>query len=268
MPLDDLQWMIIETLKRRRSARSFVGDSAVFNARFPRWSDDIDIFVEDAPISVVADADLVALTEAGLDASIIATHYGFAIEAVVKRGEESTLLEWSEADRTRFFPIAPHPTFGWALHEADLAVQKLAAAATRRAARDVIDLILIDSEAYDLALLAIALPAKIEGVSPIAGLDRALRTAIGHPEDAYAALRIEGGRFPSPANVKLDFADRVNAAIERILGDCPTAAPGFLYLDPVTGRPALPRADIIASLVRRPASERGLLPTVTPQGGR
>ncbi|WP_204337611.1 hypothetical protein, partial [Klebsiella pneumoniae] len=77
------------------------------------------------------------------------------------------MLEWYEADRSRFFPIQTHPTFGWALHKADLAVQKLVAGASRRKARDMVDMMLIDKRYMSLATAAIAAPAKMPGASPI-----------------------------------------------------------------------------------------------------
>ncbi len=61
MPLDPLQREIAEVLKSRRSAKSFVGGSSVFNERFKRSSDDIDIYAEDIPIGKIAHADIATL---------------------------------------------------------------------------------------------------------------------------------------------------------------------------------------------------------------
>lgn len=173
MPLDSLQQRIATILKARRSKQSFVGGSSVFNDTFPRRSDNIDIYVEDRPISEIAKDDIAVLKAAGLQVTANDQFYGFVVEALVSADGEVTKLEWNEADRRRFYPIQPNDTFGWTLHKTDLAIQKLVAAATRRVARDAVDVLLIDRLYAPLSALAIAAPAKLEGASPIAILERA-----------------------------------------------------------------------------------------------
>ena len=191
MTLEPLQRRVAAILKARRTPNSFVGGAAVLNETRPRVSDDLDIYAEDRPIVEIAEADIAALRSEGLKIEWRRDHYGFAIEAQVSDGAASTMLEWSEADQERFFPVQPHATFGWALHPLDLAVQKLIAAATRRQARDVCDLIEIEASGAPLAALALAAPAKFPGVSPAAMLQRARMNAMGLPAEDFDALRFD-----------------------------------------------------------------------------
>ena len=189
MSLDPFQSRVVGLLKDRRSRQSFVGGAAVFNETYPRISDDLDSYAEDVDIALIADADLAALIGAGLCIAFRIDHHGFAIEASITDGVSTTLVEWNEADRERFFPVQPHATFGWALHKSDLAIQRLVAAATRRKARDAFDLRLIDGQYMPLAVAALASPAKFPGASPIAMLERARTNAMGIPGEEFDALR-------------------------------------------------------------------------------
>lgn len=257
MSFDGLQRHVATLLKPNRSRQSFVGGSSVFNTRFPRRSDDIDIYAH-LPVAELAAIDVATLRGAGLSVDVNDQFYGFSIDAVVKDGRDATKLEWNEADRDRFFPVREDPTFGWALHRADLAVQKVVAAASRRKPRDAVDVVLIDLLYAPLALLAIGAPAKLGNISPIAILDRVLEVGIGHPLADYEALDLDRGAMPFEiGSVKMVLADRVAAAQRTILDQCPTAAPGTLYTDPDTGRVALPTIDHLAWLQPRTLSEYG-----------
>lgn len=264
MPLDELQKRIARILKSRRSPQSFVGGSSVFNERFPRRSQDIDIYVEDVDVATIANADIDALRKSGLNVTDRVDHYGYAIEATISDGREQTQLEWSEPDRARFFPIQSHPTFGWALHKADLAVQKLIAGASRNQARDMVDLYLIDQNYMPLAIAAIAAPAKMPGASPIEILERARRTAMGHPVADIQALRLTiGPELPEPGKLKFEFADRVQEAIETITQTCWEAQPGRIYFNRA-GKAAIPKNSALHLLKPHEATERGTVP-FTPQ---
>ena len=265
MPLDELQRRIAATLKNCRSRQSFVGGSSVFNETFPRRSDDIDIYVEDRPIDEIVARDVDALRASGLDVAVNRQLYGFLIEAVVSDGSDKTKLEWNEADRRRFFPIEANETFGWALHKADLAVQKLIAAATRRVARDPVDVILIDRLYAPAAALALAAPAKLEGVSPTALLERVRLNAIGHPLEDYLALRVDLSQMPFELKeIKMMVIDMVERAIETILNRCILAEPGYIYLSQLSSTPVIPTDGVIDGLQKHAASERGVTPFFTP----
>lgn len=184
-----------------------------------------------------------------------------SVEATITDGREQTQLEWSEADRARFFKIQPHPTFGWALHNADLAIQKLVAGASRREARDMVDLFLIDGRYMPLAIAAIAAPAKAPGASPIDLLERARKIAMGHPAEDIEALRLAAGSgLPGAGALKFAFADRVQAAIDAITERGWKAKPGRLYFNPRTGKAVFPTNEALESLRPLEATERGTVP--------
>ncbi len=221
MSLEPIQKRIAEILRSRRSAKSFVGGSSVFNATFPRISDDIDIYVEDIAIAAIAEADLKALDAAGLQIKNRQDHYGFAIEAVISNGQSDTNLEWNEADRHRFFPIQKDRIFGWSLHRADLSVQKLVAAASRRAVRDIVDVDLIHERYMPLAAIALAAPAKMPGISPTGILERVRQIAMGHTEEDYEALRLDADvKLPPLGQFKLGISDTIQTAIDVITDRC------------------------------------------------
>lgn len=264
MPLEPLQQDIAQILKSRRSTKSFVGGSSVFNEHFPRISDDIDIYAEDVEVTKIADLDVQALRDAGLHVLVNNQFYGFVVEAIVTRTPNDlrgTKLEWTEPDRRRFYPIQPNKTFGWTLHKTDLAIQKLIAAASRRKPRDALDIVLLDSKYARLAALAIAAPAKLETASPIAILERALQHAIEHPMDDYRALRIDHAAMPFPIEqVKTIVADKINAAITEITQRCTSAEPGFIYLPSKAGAPIVPTDDTIHGLTKHGITAKGTVP--------
>ena len=264
MSLEPLQRRIAALLRARRSPDTFVGRAAVLSDVGARVSEDMDIYAEDRPIAEIAADDLAALAADGLEIVSRRDHYGFAIEAEISDGAGSTLLEWSEADHERFFPAQPHPTFGWALHVVDLAVLKVIAAATRRQARDISDLIDLAGRGYDLAALALAAPAKLPGVSPIAILERDRLTSISLPGEDFDNLRWDRAEPRRAAGAfKLEFSDLVQAAIDKLAASDPSAAPGLIYLDGLTGLPALPTAETRIRLEARAASRRGAFPRLT-----
>jgi hypothetical protein len=262
--LEPLQRRIAALLKVRRSPNAFVGGAAVLNERGARVSEDMDIYAEDRPIAEIAGDDLAAMTADGLVVVWRRDHYGFAIEAEISDGTVSTILEWSEADHERFFPAQPHPTFGWALHVIDLAVLKVIAAATRRQARDIWDLIDLTGRGYDLAALALAAPAKLPGIPPITLLERGRLTAVGLPAEDFDSLRWDRDEPRRTAGaIKLEYADLVQAAIDKLADSEPSAAPGLIFLDGLTGLPALPTAETRSRLEACAASRRGAFPRLT-----
>ena len=257
MPVEGLQRQVAALLKPNRSRMSFVGGSSVFNTTFPRRSEDMDVYAH-VPIGEVAVRDAATLRGAGLSVEVDDRFYGFSVEAVVSDGRDSTKVEWNEADRERFFPVVEDETFGWILHRADLAVQKLIAAASRRKPRDAVDVVLIDMLYAPIALFAIAAPAKLGSVSPTRILDRVLEIANGHPMADYEALDLDREALPFPiGDLKLVLADRLDAARRLIVDSCPTALPGILYLNPKSGDVTLPVTERITALVPLGLSERG-----------
>ncbi len=267
MPVEELQRRVAALLKPNRSRQSFVGGSSVFNIAFPRRSEDMDVYAH-VPIGDVAAGDVATLKAAGLQVEVDDLFYGFSVEAIVTDGRDVTKVEWNEADRERFFPVMEDETFGWILHRADLAVQKLIAAASRRRPRDAVDVLLIDLLHAPIALFALAAPAKLGAISPTKILDRVLEIANGHPMADYEALDLDNDAMPFPiGSVKTVLADRLDEARRLVVDGCPTAVPGTLYVDPLTGAVALPTVARIGTLEPRTLSERGAFGSIRSTEG-
>lgn len=173
-------------------------------------------------------------------------------------GQDATKVEWNEADRDRFFPVVEDEVFGWILHRADLAVQKLIAAASRRKPRDAVDVPLTDLLYAPTAIFAIAAPAKLGSVSPTRILDRVLDIANGHSMADYRALDLDHAALAFPIDdMKLVLADRLDAARRIIVDSWSTAMPGTFYVDPNSGEVALSTIERLSAFVPRGLSERG-----------
>ena len=268
MSLEPIQIDIVTILKARRSPTSFVGGSTVFNVSFPRRSADMDVYIENTSLSQIAAEDVRALRDVGF--SVSEPFHGLMIEAKVSRAGQSTLIEWNEADRERFFSVVEDPLFGWDLHPIDLAIQKLVAAATRREARDCIDILLLDRLFAPLAALAIAAPAKLPGSVPGGILDRALRNGIGLRQQDFDALALDRDQMPFDIRaIKTVLADAIDRALRSMTESCDQAEPGYVYCLPGTSVIQLPVNENLELLEKRGISERGLLPILEPnrQGG-
>lgn len=146
MPLTPLQRLVVGTLRPFRSSNSYVGGGAALNQRWPRLSDDMDIFVDQRRhLPRGPHAELEALRQAGFSIDVT-TRDEWMVEAIVKRYGAETRVQWiddSESSR-RFFPAVDDEEFGFRLHQADAAVNKALCAARReRAPRDAVDLVSI-----------------------------------------------------------------------------------------------------------------------------
>jgi hypothetical protein len=100
-----------------------------------RVSEDLDIF-HDLPVShgdlkIVgehADADGIVLEEAGYSEWVSRKA---VYKAIVAKGREHVRLDWTTDSAFRFFPVQPDEDFGYCLHMADLATNKVLALAGR-----------------------------------------------------------------------------------------------------------------------------------------
>lgn len=89
------------------------------------------------------------------------------IEAVVSApGNTPTLLQCVQSGLLNYFAPVADPEFGFRLHYADLAVNKVDAAASRKEVRDFVDLFLINEHIMPLWHAIWAAPGKNEQFSP------------------------------------------------------------------------------------------------------
>jgi hypothetical protein len=146
MPLTPFQRGVAQILAKHRNPESHVAGGAVINRGEGgvRISDDLEIF-HDVAASVATSAELDAQTlrQTGYSVEWTLRREGM-FRAEVTRGEGRVRLDWTTDSAFRFFPVLPDEEFGYCLHEADLATNKVLALAGRLEIRDFLDIILID----------------------------------------------------------------------------------------------------------------------------
>ena len=98
------------------------------------------------------------------------------VEALVRRGADSVVIQWAQDSAFRFFPLVSHEELGLVLHPFDLATGKILALVGRVEPRDFVDTLTCDREVQPLGYLAWAASGKDPGFSPAAILDHAART--------------------------------------------------------------------------------------------
>lgn len=196
MPLTAIQQSVAEVLRIFRSKRSYVAGGAALNREWSRLSDDMDIFLDDRdllPRSVVP--ELEALRNEGF-AVELTNDNDLVVEAILRKSGEETLDQWFDDEETcrRFFPAQNDPEFGFRLHEADLAVNKVLCAARRNSvARDAVDLVNIVDRYAPLGPLVWAVSGKASDLAPPSTL-RAIRSnAFGYAEEEIETVRMKDG---------------------------------------------------------------------------
>lgn len=178
---------------RLRSGESYVAGGAALNEllRAPRLSRDIDLFHDtEAALAASWAADRGSLESAGCRLSVVRERPTF-VEAEVRRGDDSVVIQWAHDSAYRFFPLVPHADLGLTLHPFDLATSKVLALVGRVEPRDFVDTLTCDRKVQPLGYLAWAACGKDPGFSPSAILELAARSA------RYSEAELRGLDFES-----------------------------------------------------------------------
>lgn len=237
MPLTEFQRTVLRLLAANRSPESFVAGGTALNESpgSPRYSKDVDIFHDAREgVTAAADADAAVLTGAGFEVVWSVNQPGFK-RATVSRDGHRLRLEWVQDSAFRFFPVQLDEEFGWRLHLADLATNKVLALAGRWEARDFVDTLYLDGSFASLGLLAWAAAGKDPGLTPGLIVEQANRFNRLRPEAFQEVLA--AGPLDLVA-MKTRWRESVEAARELVLA-LPPEQVGALYLD-AQGRPANP----------------------------
>jgi hypothetical protein len=238
MPLTHFQIKVLRLLAGNRGPESFIAGGSVINARLDslRYSEDVDIF-HDAQEMVVAaaEADAAVLTEAGFAVDWLFTRPGFQ-RAAVSRDGQTVRLEWVQDSAFRFFPVQQDVEFGWRLHLADLATNKILALAGRWEARDFVDTLYLDGIFAPIGLLAWAAAGKDPGLTPLLIIEMANRFNRMQADDFKKVLGAVQLDFVA---MKTRWRDCVEAARELVTA-LPAEEVGALYLN-AEGNPVDPR---------------------------
>ena len=149
----------------------------------PRYSADLDLFhdIEDS-VAHSAATDATTLGTAGYELSWLLRTPTFH-RAVVRAGARSLKIEWAQDSAFRFYPIQQDERFGYRLHDADAAVNKVLALAGRSEIRDFVDVLHLDETHLPLGALAWAACGKDPGFTPEFLLEHAARHVAYTQED-------------------------------------------------------------------------------------
>src|SRR6266446_3229966 len=198
MPLTAFQREVARVLAANRNPESHIAGGAVINRgeNGIRISDDLDIFHDlAASVAASAEADAQALCDAGY--AVAWTLRGEAIfRAQVTRGEDRVRLDWTMDSAFRFFPALPDEEFGYCLHQADLATNKVLALAGRSEIRDFLDMLLIDRTYLSLGAVIWAACGKDPGFTPALLLDHTNR------HSRYQESDLKGENLARPVDLR------------------------------------------------------------------
>ena len=269
MPLTEFQKGIARLIAANRTPESHIAGGAVINRGEAglRISDDLDIF-HDVPQGGQAAAEMVAAS-AEADERVL-REAGYSVEwktrvpglfrAVVGRGDDQVRLDWTTDSAFRFFPAQRDEDFGYCLHPADLATNKVLALVGRSEIRDFLDILQLDRQYLSLGAIIWAACGKDEGYTPALILDLTNRHA------RYQERDVKGENLVRPVDLQ-GLKEQWIAARERaenLFAQLPAYELGCLYLAPgnrpVTPDPASPD---FPDLIRHRGSVGGAWPSLS-----
>lgn len=242
-------------LAANRGPESYVAGASPLNSEAPRRSHDIDIFHDrEEGVSAAALADARTLEEAGYRVTWL-RQLPLMYTAEVKKGNESTRLEWVVDSDFRFFPAMQDETFGFRLHPVDLATNKVMAAAGRREVRDLVDLVTIHEHVLPLGAVVWAAAEKAPGFTP-EGLIAEIRRNSNYPAAEWRALQSD--EAIDPKDVLARLREALDEA-EAFVGRMPTDRMGLLFIK--DGMVVQPDPDRLASYEAHAGQRQGHWPT-------
>lgn len=262
MPLTAFQREVARLLAANRNPESHLAGGAVINRGETslRYSADLDIF-HDAVSGVAASAEADAKT---LQDAMVTVAWALRTEGHVKaevsRGADRLRLDWTTDSAFRFFPAQPDDDFGYCLHQADLATNKILALAGRTEIRDFLDTLLIDQTYLSLGAVIWAACGKDQGYTPALLLDQANRHSRFQESDLKGEHLARAVDLRELKRQWLESRERAERLFERL----PAAQLGCLYLSP-DNQPVTPdpESPAFAKLTRHFGSVRGVWPAIS-----
>ncbi len=261
MPLTPFQRDVLRLLASQRRPDSHVAGGTAINRSdtSPRYSADVDFFHDLAEsVFVSAEADAAVLARDGYEVEW-AQRQPFLQSATVSRGQGRLKLEWCYDSAFRFFPVLPDPEFGYCLHPADLATNKVLALAGRSQIRDLIDILFLHETYLTLGALVWAACGKDLGFTPISLLEHTKRNTKHRQEDLAGEQLSRPLTLPELKEAWL----KAVAQAESLFAVLPPTQVGCLYLTrefaPVTPNPTSAE---FSSLIRHAGSIGGAWPVV------
>lgn len=260
MPITKLQTGVLAVIAKHRDPESFVAGGVPINRAGPRYSSDIDIFNDRMErVGQAAEADAAALAASGFEVTW-QRQLPSIVSAEIRKGNESTKLEWVADSDFRFFPATPDPQFGYVLSLPDLAINKLIAAVGRREPRDVIDLLTIHESGLPIGAVAWAATEVAPGFTP-EGLIAELRRNARYIEADFRKLALDR---PVTAAAVAKQLSAALAEAEIFVEAMPSDKSGRLFLQ--NGIPVQPDPSNLAAYTEHKPQRRGHWPSTTEIG--
>jgi hypothetical protein len=262
MPISDIQAKVLRLIAANRSPENYLAGATVIHraATTPRFSQDLDFFHDVADsVAGSAERDADTLSRAGYAVQWLLRTTTF-YRAVVTIGNQRLKIEWAHDSAFRFFPVQPDRRFGYRLHDADAAVNKMLALAGRSEIRDFVDVLHLHGTYLTLGAMAWAACGKDPGFTPEFLLDHASR------HTAYVQSDLDQLRLRRPLDLTRLKTQWLSAVAEarQLVARLPPGDVGCLYLDPHQNPVSPdPGAKVFPSLTRHRGSLRGAWPVIS-----
>lgn len=255
MPLSNLQSEILRVLASQRDPESYIAGATPLILDAVRYSGDIDIFHDrEERVASAALDDARTLVAAGFRVRWL-RQLPSIHTAEVGREDTQTRLEWVVDSDFRFFPAVPDQTFGFVLHPVDLSVNKVMAAAGRRAVRDLVDLVTVHETILPLGAAVWAAVEKSPGFTP-EGLLAEIRRNSHYPAAEWNALETAHPLDPKAVMQQLRaILDEADAFVARM----PSEKGGLLFLE--GGRVIQPDPERLDNYSTHAGQRRGQWPS-------
>jgi len=165
----------------------------------------------------------------------------------------STLIQWLDDPETskRFFPAVNDGDFGFRLHQADNAVNKVLCASRRnRAARDAVDLVSIVRRYAPLGPLIWAACAKDDDLNPLRMAESIRKNAFGYADVEIRTVRMDDGESITREELREVLVPALQAATAYCEEVAPEKYTGYLFVNQNEVPVAASAEDIATQLAR------------------
>jgi len=260
MPLTEFQDDILRLVGEPLADEAYLAGGAAihFTPNSARYSNDLDLFHDS--LQQVASSFAIAdtlLKQSGYTVTVELSQPGF-IRAIVRKGDDATLVDWAHDTAWRFMPLVVSPHGARLLHPVDLAINKVLALAGRDEPRDFVDILFIHEHTLPLGAMIWAATGKDPGFTPRSLLELLKRRGHYRPEDFS---RLDLARPFDLPQAKQQWLRALSEA-EAFIASRPPEDVGCLYWDAAAERFVAPFPEQVATV--HFGSKGGVVPRTVP----